>query len=356
MGASAVEQTLSAGRSPLWMVSQAPQLSALVEQLQRYRAEFDETRLQELQFSRRQLKEARAEFSEMIRRGERHLHLLCGLLANTLMRGFHLHASIIGEVEQTHERFTLALAVSREDLFATTDLDLGNRLLARLRFADGDQLRRAQLVSNVVEYEAREPGGHGVFRVLSRIKAEEEIWNKVVDELFDLDGLVLRDKQLRKMSRFVKDVFGVKIVVAGEDDVYKVQSTLAMHRWSKSELASFRLPHDPHHDRLEFVEVKDYLARKSRKHSGWSAMKSVVRWAEKTFEIQVQPLQNFLHERERLTKESHAGFKATRERVRDEVAERVPLFGFYRNLLQWLFLDDSAPVPSHPGLSVTLVD
>ena len=76
--------------------------------------------------------------------------------------------------------------------------------------------------------------------------------------------------------------------------------------------------------------------------SGWSALKSVVSWGGRTFEIQVQPLSNFLHERERLTRESHQGFKSTRERVRDEVAAKVPLFGFYRSLLRWLLLDPSA--------------
>ena len=32
----------------------------------------------------------------------------------------------------------------------------------------------------------------GVFKCISRIKAEEEIWNKVVDEIFEIDNLVKR--------------------------------------------------------------------------------------------------------------------------------------------------------------------
>jgi hypothetical protein len=63
-----------------------------------------------------------------------------------------------------------------------------------------------------------------------------------------------------------------------------------------------------------------------------------VRWADSTFEIQVQPLRNYLAEKERLTGESHVGFKARREALRDKLAERFPLFGFYRELLRWLFL------------------
>ena len=49
--------------------------------------------------------------------------------------------------------------------------------------------------------------------MISRIKAEEEIWNKVCDEIFRIDELLERDKKLRALSRYVKDVFGVKVVV-----------------------------------------------------------------------------------------------------------------------------------------------
>ena len=49
-----------------------------------------------------------------------------------------------------------------------------------------------------------------------RIKAEEEIWNKVVDEIFEVDSLVERDKELRHLSRYVKKFPGrhVRIAVA----------------------------------------------------------------------------------------------------------------------------------------------
>ncbi|MEE8409798.1 MAG: hypothetical protein V3T05_09350 [Myxococcota bacterium] len=74
----------------------------------------------------------------------------------------------------------------------------------------------------------------------------------------------------------------------------------------------------------------------------------------KTFEIQVQPLANFLHERELLIRESHAGFKIKRERLRDEVAAQIPLFAFYRDLLRWLFVDPVGRPPRHPGIRVPL--
>ncbi len=67
---------------------------------------------------------------------------------------------------------------------------------------------------------------------------------------------------------------------------------------------------------------------------------------------------NFLHERELLTRESHAGFKIKRERerVRDEVAAQMPLFAFYRDLLRWLFVDPTGRPPKHARIRVLLDD
>lgn len=343
--------------SPLWMVSQAPALNELVVSLRRARGELEAgSTTRRLVFSRAALARARAEFGAMIRRGERDLHAIAGLLAQELLGDYALHSSAIGEFERTRERFTLTMDVSENEVMQSTDLDLGTRVLARLAIADQRGWMRALLVSNVVEYEPTAPTALNVYRILTRIKAEEEIWNKVVDELFDLDAIVLRDKQLKHLSRYVKDVFGVKIVVGDDEDAYRVQEQLVTLRFAPEHLAARGLPADDDHRRLDFVEAKDYLQRPSRKQSGWSALKSVVHWGGRTFEVQVQPLSNFLHEREKLTRESHASFKATRDRVRDEVAQRFPLFGFYRALLRWLFLDPSSEPPQQDGVELVLVD
>jgi len=343
--------------SPLWMVSASPALNEIVAALQRSRRALDEGGgAGRLVFSRARVAQARAEFGEMIRRGERDLHRLAGLLAEALLGTFQMRSVVIGEIEETRERFTLSVDVSPREVIESTDLDLGNRVLARLAIADRGNWRRAGLVSNVVEYEAQAPNGYGAYRMLTRIKAEEEIWNKVADEIFEFDRVVLRDKQLRHLGRYVKDVFGIKIVVGNDDDAYRTQRGLTELTFTAPALATRDLPADDAHARLAFVEVKDYLMRPSRKQSGWSALKSVVSWSDRTFEIQVQPLSNFLHERERLTKESHQSFKATRERVREEVAGRIPLFAFYRRLLRWLFVDPTGDAPEHEGITIVVDD
>lgn len=343
--------------SPLGLLTDAPRLHELVLVLQRFRDAYERNADPgPLVFSRRHITEARLAFVELIRRGEERLHQLCSLLADVLLGEHELQSVVIGEVANTGERFRLAIDLTPEQLYATTDLDLGRRQLDRIRFVQGDTIARATLVSNVVEYLALAPNPLGVFRLLSRVKAEEEIWNKVADEIFNLDGLVLRDKELRHLSRFVKDVFGIKVVVADEADVYKVHQALTALELGSEALARFSLPPGVSASTLEILEVKDYLGQEHRKRTGWKAMKSVVRWADKTFEIQLQPLGNFLHEREALTRESHAGFKARREELRDQVALQLPLFGYYLTLLRWLFSGHEGPPPVLAGVTVRVED
>ena len=110
---------------------------------------------------------------------------------------------------------------------------------------------------------------------------------------------------------------------------------------------------------LSFLEVKDYLGKSEdpgTKSSGWRAVKSVVRWNEHLFEIQIQPLRNYHQELERFTQESHEEFKAQRDAVRNTLAQQVPLFGYYRDLLRWLFESPSGAPPRFPGVTVELVD
>jgi hypothetical protein len=309
-----------------------------------------------LAFSREALADVRESFDRMVRQGERRLHRLTSLLCETYLRGrYELESVVVAEVDGTRERLVLSQVMSASELDLFTDLDLGNRQVSKLRWSDGQVFRRARLVANFLEYQPFASRPHGIVKVTSRIKAEEEIWNKVVDEIFDLDALVKRDKKLRKLSRYVKDVFGLKIVADTRKRAETLQRQLHELEFADPLLESLGILPDPQTRRLQFIEVKDYLGAAEKKHSGWSAVKSVVRWRGQLFEIQVQPLANYLRERERLTRESHASFKARREGLRDEVAQAVPLFGFYRDLLQWLFGSRERP-PQLPGVEIELKD
>lgn len=308
-----------------------------------------------LRFHPDRMEEIHHAFRRMVREGEERLHQLARLLARSVyVEGFDLRSVVIGQVAGTSERFLLQQPLAERLLFGLTDLDLGQRLLARVRYAVGDELRTVQLIANAVEYLPTGDSPRGVHKIISRIKAEEEVWNKVVDELFDLDTLVRRDKKLNPLSQYVKDVFGLKFVVTSPRQARELHDFLVDLEWSRDELRAGRVEPRSSTVQMEFVETKDYLARAERKTSDWQAIKSVVRWHERSFELQVQPLRNYYRERERATGESHDMHKARRESVRDEVAGRVPLFGFYRDLLRWLFGGRLGEAPAHPGVRLEL--
>lgn len=314
-----------------------------------------------LRFSRSQVDSVRAAFAAMIRRGEAKLHRLCELLGRAFLDdAYDLQSVVIGEMPSSRQRFTWVHPLSRSVLYSQTDLDLGNRLLERFRYRDGDAADdawvRPVLVANFVEYQPLVENERSIHKMISRIKAEEEIWNKVVDELFELDHLIARDKELRRLSRYVKDVFGVKLVVGTRRDVPPLQATLEQLRWSADELARLDVPCGDSTASLQFLETKNYLDTGRAKQSGWRAMKSVVDWWERTFELQLQPLDNYYRERDRLTQESHAAFKSRREALRDRVAQKLPLFGFYRDLLRWLFIHPQTPPPDYPRVEILLED
>ena len=343
-------------RSPLWLITQDPLLTSFVSALQDQRRAIMEEPEREhvLHFSGDQLDDVRESFAATIRRGESRLHRLCGLLCHLYFNQYEIGSVVIGEVAANSERFTLVQRITQEELFTLTDLDLGNRQLSKLRFLDDGQWRQPNLVANLVEYQPLELDARGIHRITSRIKAEEEIWNKVVDEIFEMDELVQRDKQLAHLSRYVKDIFGLKVVTTESGKVRRFHEDLGRVEFSAEQLAALEVPFQDNTRRLEFVEVKDYLDRGEAKRSGWKAIKSVISWWGDTFEIQVQPLRNYLQERERLTRESHASFKTRREQLRGEISKLLPLYGFYRDLLRWLFLRPDEAPPTYPNVKVQI--
>jgi hypothetical protein len=336
------------------MVTRAPRVSALVTDLQNARHPIGAKQKVTLRFSRGTLEETRQEFAEAIRDGEERLHHLCGLMARVLLRGhYELSSIVIAEMPGTGENFTLRQKMSRSDLYSGTDLDLGHRLLERVKLNTEDGWQHPRLVANFVEYQPMTMDDFRIHKMISRIKAEEEIWNKVVYEIFELDKVVKRDKELSQYSRYVKDIFGIKIVVGQMADVHPLQLALEELRFSPGALRAEGVPHEASTEQPRILEVKSYLA--ARKKSGWKALKSVVVWWGQTFEIQIQPLANYFLEQEYLTRESHSAFKKRRDRIYQAVGESDRVFAFYRELLQWLFRKRAeGPAPELRGVQIVI--
>ncbi len=291
-----------------------------------------------IELSRKFIAEVRAAFREKILDGERHLHMLAQSLAFALFqKEFELHSNVIGvlpEDDGSERPFLIRERINRETLLSVLDIDLGNQMLDNFRYNLNGNWVPLQLSANFVEYIPISNPGNSVNRLTSRVKAEEEIWNKVTDEIFQVDQLVSREKHLREFSKYVKDIFGLKIVC--DDDVTCVKVHEQLKDLEISYLGSER---EGSHESLVFIETKDYLTcpPEQMKRTGWKAIKSVVLFQERLFEIQVQPLANYYLELDHMSGPSHSSFKLKRDDLRDEIARLLPLYGFYRELLKMLF-------------------
>ncbi len=203
-------------------------------------------------------------------------------------------------------------------------------MVSKFRYLGPDGWSPLELAANFVEYLPVARPAARVNRITSRVKAEEELWNKVADELFGIDELLRRDKHLRQFSKYVKDVFGIKIVCQDELSCLQVHQSLRA-------LTS-----------LQFLETKNYLTcdPSAMKRTGWKALKSVVKWNQELLEIQVQPLDNYYLELDHMSGPSHSSFRLLRESFRREVAARIPLYGFYRDLLRGFSKTETFPAGS----------
>jgi hypothetical protein len=345
--------------STLWLVTQEPVLNEFVCYLKDKKDRFLREGLggQELVVSRSQLEDVRRAYHRMICKGEEKLHRLAGLLCDNLLAAdVQMKSVVIAQLPGTQQRLKLIQDIQKSEVYGRTDLDLGNWLLEKLRYAGPLGWERPKLIANFVEYQPLCRNPFGINKMISRIKAEEQIWSKVVDEIFELDKLVNQDKKLRELSYFIKDIFGIKIVVDDIECIHAVLNALEAVSWGSETLALHGVAHEPATQRLQRIEVKNHVGETQQKQSGWQAIKAVYSWWNKTFEIQVQTLDVYLREQELLTSESHAAFKEKRERVRQEVADRLPLFGFYLQLLRWLFISPDATPPELEGIRILMRD
>lgn len=339
--------------SPLFMVVNTPILHDLITYLTEKKNELENNPGKEwiIELKRSFINEVRQSFKQQILTGEQNLHIISHILSSNLLgRDFELHSNVIGILPGTGSRpFLIRERITQDILFSQTDIDLGNTMLGHFKYNFQGNWIPLDLSANFVEYLPNNASERCVNRLTSRVKAEEELWNKVTDEIFGFDELVLKDKHLQQYSKYIKDVFGIKIICNDEMQCHRVHEklqnlTTAECDWHLIDsLIGHQFPDDVFtigNHLLDFIETKNYLDCEpdQLKKTGWRALKSVVKWNNQLFEIQVQPLSNYFLELDHMAGPSHTSFKKNRDLLRQQVTERIPLYGFYRDLLKMLFI------------------
>ena len=305
-----------------------------------------------LTISRDDIENCRATWERGVLGGEHRLYDFATVLAQALTgsRNVQLVARVVmGQKEEEEApgstRIVIEEHITRENLKKVTDYSLAQRIARRYRYrASHDQPfgvlypRASFLELWPLDSEEDAPAT----RVLTRVKTNDQIWNKVCDALFAIDSLVARDKILNAGSKYIKDVFGVKVLTPRRADSYRVDEILAVITWTQRQLHELELAPDPGLMRLETLERKDYLSLPpdQKKRTGWEAIKNVYRWGGQIFEVQIQTEANYFLEAMHLTDTSHRTFEMKRRQMRRELERVVPHYAEYRRLLKLLFRRD----------------
>lgn len=305
-----------------------------------------------LELGRAEIDNCRNTWEAGVLNGEHHLYDLATLLAQRLAgtRQIQLVARVVmGQKEEEEgpgsQRIVIEETITRENLKRVTDYTLAQRIARRYRYrASHDQpfgvlYPRASFLEMwplVTSEDAL------TTRVLTRVKTNDQIWNKVCDALFAVDSLVRRNKIFNSGSKYIKDVFGVKILTLKSPDSYRVERLLTKLRWTAEELEELNVTPESSLFGLEQVERKDYLSLppEQKKQTGWEAIKNVYRWGSQLFEVQIQTEANFNLEALHLTDTSHRTFEMKRRQMRRELEKVVPHYAAYRRLLKLLFRRD----------------
>jgi len=302
-----------------------------------------------LELDRSEIENCRETWEAGVLNGEHHLYDLATLLAHALTgsKRVQLVARVVmGRKEEEEgpgsQRIVIEETITRENLKRVTDYSLAQRIARRYRYrASHDQpfgvlYPRASFLEL---WPLSTTEDAPATRVLTRVKTNDQIWNKVCDALFEVDDLVERDKILNSGSKYIKDVFGVKVLTPRRVDSYQVEAMLSDIVWTPRQLQQLGLPSDPSLLRIELVERKDYLGLpdEKKKRTGWEAIKNVYRWGTQLFEVQIQTEANYFLEALHLTDTSHRTFEMKRRQMRRALEKVVPHYSDYRRLLKLLF-------------------
>ena len=246
----------------------------------------------------------KGKFEEAIKRGEHSLVELtlrfCFLFFGT--RDVRLDVTVLARTPG-HPSLPVSLRkrIELERLLEVRDRNLAVEILIE-EMPENKDLRS---IASFVEYQPKivPPDCPALF-LISRVKATDDICAKICDHIFRVHELAHSDKIFTRLSPYLKDVYGIKIITRSRGACYEAYNRIRS-------LEGIRV-----------VEFKDYL--KSEKESGFVCLKPVISSSDLVFEIQIEPKLNYeLEIRDQQV--SHRTYKERRDRLRATFGERYRL-------------------------------
>jgi hypothetical protein len=263
-------------------------------------------------------------FHEALRTGEHTLYRFVRSLAEMYYPGkpVEVEATVLARpVRRPREVAFIQRRLRMEEVLGVRDHALAARILDEI--TGGKRTLRVAASSLRWFPSGGAPPGSAVLEIVSRVKATEDICSKIADEIFRLSEAFRRDKITNRLSRYLKDIYGAKVVCATVPDCYRVSREIQ----EREDVTS--------------LEVKDYIERP--KASGFQCLKLVVLHHGVPLEAQI--LTQEMRTREMMFPEtSHRTYKEKRERLRERLGPE------YRRCYEFLreLFEHPDPTTRHP--------
>ncbi len=175
--------------------------------------------------------------------------------------------------------------------------------------------QNAPTIASFVRHEPEPDAERALQFLFTRIKTTSNLCYKIADLAFDIDFMFQRDKIYNEFSQMVGDVYGIKMIVARDEDI---PAMLDFVRDLKGAVV---------------VDEKDYTGSK-RKKSGYEAHKIVIRKEHQLVEIQIQSGRMYDFEQTN-PKANHRTYKEIQMQDRRKLGkEYVALYRALSELLQ----------------------
>ena len=233
----------------------------------------------------------RETFYQSIQLGERRLHRLAQIFLQELTSPAEIKTTFVvwGRCPKPGHSEILKGLVS----IAMPDRELYNSPDSQFSNQHAPLCRRCGLktngISSFIAYAPDPIPRSGLLLLTTRIKTTSNLCYKVADMVFDIDRMFQRDKIRGRFSQMVTDVYGIKVIVKAEKEIWNV------------------LDHLRNISGLTIEEEKDYVGPRKKK-SGFEVYKGIAKGRQQLFESQMQD-QKMLEMEESSLPASHRTYK-----------------------------------------------
>jgi len=313
----------------------------------------------QLDFTFHDVYEVRDELEDYHTTSERKLSAFGQLLTERFTGGGYETTSVVTARSQQedggvdgmgHDVFTLTQSLTKDDLSTSSgglvdSYQLATAQLAEMSVEDAQPV----MVDHALEYQAEEWNEAGVHRVIAHARPRHDLWKVLADSLFGIDDLL-------PMRGAATDMYHLKIVVEDEEHAEEMHRKLRKMEFTDAELLGLGLSAQSDTRTASLIEQSTHTAGElghmvAVGTGGSGDRSSVIHWYDSHFLVRVQTLNEHYAETEMISMANRERLAICKEIEQERLAVQSPLYGFARNVMEWMLTSDSIRIAHPPSCS-----